>query len=116
MLDACDGFLADELGGGIHRQGDRFERTLQIGDRHPEFFAIFVAQCRGQFRGGQGGVGRQFHRCGVVRQPVMRFEKVIDPNRQVKGSAIEHVLLEVFRAIADDLGPSVAFSLLRFRE
>ena len=94
-------FLGDELCGGVQRDGDRFQRSLQIGDRHPEFLGLFIAQGGRQFRARQRRVGRQFDRGRVVLQRGVCLEKPVDPDRQRKSRAIEHVLLETFRAVVD---------------
>ena len=66
---------------GVHRDGDRFERALQVGDRHPELLRFLVAQGGRQFGAGQGGVGRELDRGRIVLQRGAALKEAIDPDR-----------------------------------
>ena len=92
-------FLREQLAAALHRSRDRFQRALQIGDRHSDFIDVFVAQGRRQFRAGQGGMRGEFHRGRFVLQGRIFVEELIDPDRQREGRAIKTVILEALARI-----------------
>src|SRR6202043_3894340 len=96
MLGHGNELLGQQLSRRVHRYGDGFQGPLQISDGHSDFIDIFIAQCRGQFRAGQGGMGRQFNGGRFVLERTVFVEELVDPNRERERRAIQTVVLESF--------------------
>ena len=85
---------AEQLRARFHRDGDRFQGALEIGDRHPDLVDVVIAQGRGQLGARQGGMGGQLHRRRLVLERRLFVEELVDPDRQGERRPIEAVILE----------------------
>src|SRR5437667_1915447 len=90
----------------IHRRRYCLQGPFQICDGHPDFVQMITAQRCCQLGAREGRVRRQFDRSGLVLERTVLIEQLIDPEREIEGSAIKIVLLEGFvgRRCIIDLG------------
>src|SRR5215469_6500050 len=74
--------ISVQLSGSFYGRRNRPERSLQIGNRHPDLFALLVAESCRQFGASDCYMGRQFHPDRVRSDPMNFIKQLINPNGQ----------------------------------